>query len=72
LVRRRRCASDRRVVQFALTGQGAAVAMQIPAILIEVFDQLPSGLTAGEVAMLSRLLRKMLTASGAAMSSAKR
>ena len=59
-VARERSASDRRVVQIALTPEGQAVAARVPPVLAEVLNGHLSDFTHDEWQQLLHLLRRML------------
>jgi MarR family transcriptional regulator, 2-MHQ and catechol-resistance regulon repressor len=59
LVRRERCARDRRVIYVALTDKAIATLAQLDEPLLALHQQLMGHLTATELAELSRLLEKV-------------
>ena len=60
LLRRARCARDRRVVQLELTTEGRRLCRKIPYGLSRVFNSLLRGFTAEELATFKTLTRRML------------
>ena len=61
LVRRQRCATDRRVVRIAITPEGRAVAGRVPEVLCAVYNRALAGFTAEEWAQLQSLARRLGT-----------
>jgi DNA-binding MarR family transcriptional regulator len=64
LLRRRRSATDRRVVHLELTPKGEAIASEILPLAIDALDQHLQGFTPAEVATLNELLGRMLANGG--------
>jgi DNA-binding MarR family transcriptional regulator len=64
LLRRVRGVEDRRVVRFALTPEGEAMAACMPAIFASVVDKLLSGFTQQETQFLESTLCRVLSNSG--------
>lgn len=60
LVARDRRSDDRRIVRLALTDAGRDVAAQVPAVLCRVLNHHLRGFAPQELALLERLLRRML------------
>ncbi|NBA95918.1 MarR family winged helix-turn-helix transcriptional regulator [Pseudomonas sp. R5(2019)] len=67
LIARRRCENDRRQVRLALTVEGGKVVDHLPVIGAEAMNELVGALEPEELAMLERLLTKMLLAAGDAL-----
>ncbi|MDR0275655.1 MAG: MarR family transcriptional regulator [Burkholderiaceae bacterium] len=59
LVRRARCAADRRVVRIVITPEGQAVAERVPAVLCGVYNRALAGFTAQEWAQLQSLAERL-------------
>lgn len=64
LIIRRRCATDRRQVRLALPAEGQALADRLPKIGADAMDELLGVLAPEELAMLEKLLKKILFAAG--------
>lgn len=61
LLRRRRSATDRRVVHLELTAKGRQVARAIRPLALEALDQHLSDFKPAEVSLLTQLLERMVT-----------
>ncbi|PLZ04419.1 MarR family transcriptional regulator [Burkholderia sp. WAC0059] len=60
LLRRVRSSEDRRAVRLALTPEGEAIAVRLPAIFSSVNSKLTGNLTPEEVGFLKSMLRRIL------------
>ena len=61
LIQRVRSESDRRIVNLQLTEEGAQIAVEVPKILSELLNQLLTGFSTEEFALLCNLLKRMLS-----------
>lgn len=60
LVQRIRSESDRRVIKLELTPEGEKISAEVPVILSELLNQMLTGFSAEEFALVSALLKRML------------
>jgi DNA-binding MarR family transcriptional regulator len=60
LLKRVRSSEDRRAVRLALTPEGEAIAVRMPAIFTSVTESLMSGLSPEEIGFLKSMLRRVL------------
>lgn len=60
LLKRVRSSEDRRAVRLALTSEGQAIAVRMPAIFTSITGTLMSGLSPEEVGFLKSMLRRVL------------
>ncbi|MDE1179277.1 MarR family winged helix-turn-helix transcriptional regulator [Paraburkholderia sp.] len=64
LIERHRSSADRRVVHLSLTAQGERIAIQVPRIFTDMLNQILTDFTPNEVALLKRMLGRILTNAG--------
>ena len=64
LLQRVRSSEDRRAVRLALTPEGLAIAVRMPAIFTSITDKLMTGLSPEEAGFLKSMLRRVLAYSG--------
>jgi DNA-binding MarR family transcriptional regulator len=64
LLQRVRSSEDRRAVRLALTPEGLAIAVRMPAIFTSITDKLMTGLSPEEAGFLKSMLRRVLANSG--------
>lgn len=60
LLKRVRSSEDRRAVRLALTPEGQAIAVRMPAIFTSITDTIMSGLSPEEIGFLKSMLRRVL------------
>jgi DNA-binding MarR family transcriptional regulator len=60
LVKRTRCADDRRVVRIALSTTGREICDQMPAVIVKVLNRHLAGFDGEELELLKSFLRRML------------